>query len=246
MATDIGAAMAGDVNGCHAKSVFLSGPDVEMGDEGHADYERCGILVNSSGKRFVDEGSDTQELTNSRVGKLVLAQPGGVAYQIFDAKTVGVLSHHYGLGGYVVADSLETMAESLAAQGLTMDSQALVATIREFNAAVQDGQYDPAVLDGKRTDGLMPDKTNWALRIDTPPFRIYPVTCGITFTFGGLRIDVDARVLDTGGNVIPGLYATGEIAGTYFGYMGGSGITKGHVFGRIAARSAIADMARVG
>ncbi|MBI2986177.1 MAG: FAD-binding protein, partial [Deltaproteobacteria bacterium] len=103
----------------------------------------------------------------------------------------------------------------------------------------------PGILDGKRTEGIEPAKSNWALRIDTPPFLCYPVTCGITFSFGGLKIDRNARVLDTEGKIIAGLYATGDILGTfYYNYVGGSGITRGVVFGRIAGRTAAAERNR--
>ena len=74
----------------------------------------------------------------------------------------------------------------------------------------------------------------------TAPFEAYAVTCGITFTFGGLRITTDARVMSTDGLPIPGLYAAGELVGGifYFNYPGGTGLTNGAVFGKIAGASA--------
>ena len=110
----------------------------------------------------------------------------------------------------------------------------------EFNAAVQEGEFNPAIKDGKGTRGIAPPKSNWALPLDTPPFVGYAVTCGITFTYGGLRVDTRGRVLDTYDRPIAGLYAAGELVGGlfYHNYPGGSGLTAGAVFGRIAGREA--------
>ena len=103
-----------------------------------------------------------------------------------------------------------------------------------------DVAFDPTVKDGRCTEGLAVAKSNWAQPLDTPPFEAYAVTCGITFTFGGLRIDTDGRVLDTGEQPIPGLYGAGELVGGlfYFNYPGGTGLMSGAVFGRIAGASA--------
>ena len=113
--------------------------------------------------------------------------------------------------------------------------------IETLNAAVQrDIPYNPTVKDGRTTKGLAIDKTNWAMPLEKPPYEAYCTTCGVTFTFGGLKIDNDGRVLDTAQKVIPGLYAAGELVGGlfYFNYPGGSGLTSGAVFGRIAGTSA--------
>ena len=118
-------------------------------------------------------------------------------------------------------------------------------TVRDFNAACRPGEFDPGVKDGVRTHGLDLPKSNWALPIDTPPYVVYPASCGITFTFGGVKIDTGARVISTEGEPIPGLYATGEITGDFFyhNYPGGTGLVRGAVFGRIggdnAAREAL-------
>ena len=103
-----------------------------------------------------------------------------------------------------------------------------------------DGDFDPTIKDGKRTEGIEPPKSNWALPVEQPPFTAFPVTCGITFTFGGVRVDDDARVLDTGGRPLPGLFAAGELVGGLFfhNYPGGSGLTAGAVFGRRAGYAA--------
>ncbi|MBI2989505.1 MAG: FAD-dependent tricarballylate dehydrogenase TcuA [Deltaproteobacteria bacterium] len=241
MALDLGAAVSGQLGGCHANQVFLSGPDVEMGDEAYAHDYHLGILVNVLGKRFVDEAADYRRHTYARLGREVFAQPRGIAFQIFDAKVTHLLDDRYQKARGVTARSLEELADELDID----DKSSLLATIQEFNSAVQEGEFNPGILDGKRTEGIEPAKSNWALRIDTPPFLCYPVTCGITFSLGGLKIDRNARVLDTEGKIIGGLYATGDILGTfYYNYAGGSGIARGVVFGRIAGRTAAAERNR--
>ena len=115
--------------------------------------------------------------------------------------------------------------------------------MRGYNAGVRAGDFDPARLDGKGTEGVEPPKSNWALPIDTPPYVGFAVTCGITFTFGGLKVDEGARVIDGGGAAIPGLYAAGELVGGlfYFNYAGGSGLMAGAVLGKIAGETAAKD-----
>ena len=135
----------------------------------------------------------------------------------------------------VDADTLAELAE-----GLGIDAARLERTVAEFNAAIQPGDFDPTIKDGKRTEGIEPPKSNWALPVEQPPFTAFPVTCGITFTFGGVRVDDDARVLDTGGRPLPGLFAAGELVGGLFfhNYPGGSGLTAGAVYGRRAGYAA--------
>ena len=111
------------------------------------------------------------------------------------------------------------------------------------NAAVRTyTPFNPNEKDGRRTDGLELPKSNWANPIDTPPFAAYGVTCGITFTYGGLRIDRDARVVTPEGYAIDGLYAAGELVGGlyYVTYPGGAGLMSGSVFGRRAGAHAAA------
>jgi tricarballylate dehydrogenase len=137
----------------------------------------------------------------------------------------------------VQADTIEELADNLEG----VNAEAFLATIREFNGAVkEDVPYNPNVKDGRCTEGLAINKSNWANTIDTPPFEAYAVTCGITFTFGGLRITTEGQVVDTDMIPIPGLYAAGELVGGifYFNYPGGSGLTSGSVFGKLAGTSA--------
>jgi tricarballylate dehydrogenase len=137
----------------------------------------------------------------------------------------------------VQADTLE----DLAARMEDVQPARFLDTVREFNAAVRrEVPFDPNVKDGRCTRGLAIDKSNWANPIERPPFVAYSVTCGITFTFGGLKIDTSARVLDVDDAPLPGLYAAGELVGGlfYYNYPGSSGLMAGSVFGRIAGREA--------
>jgi tricarballylate dehydrogenase len=197
------------------------------------------ILVNRDGRRFADEGRSFLYDTYSRISKDALVQPGGVVFEVYDAKTAqmrrgrGVQSTAY-QNPVGTADTLEAAATQAG-----IDSAQLVATVEQFNAAVVDSvDYDPARLDGRGTKGLDVDKSNWALRLDTPPFEIFALEVGITFTYGGAKTDHDGRVL-AGGEPIPGLYAVGEMVGTvHQDYAAGVGMTKGAVFGRIAGAHA--------
>jgi len=196
-----------------------------------------GIIVNAHGERFVDEGADFRNFTYAKYGREILKQPHRAAFQIFDAKVTHLLRDEYRIAPATKA-SAETIGE--LADKLGVDRPGLERTVAALNAAVQPGPFGPSRLDGKRTEGIEPPKSNWALPLDTPPYVAYAVTCGITFTFGGLRIDREARVLDRRGRPIAGLYAAGELVGGLFwgNYAGGSGLMAGSVFGRIAGRNA--------
>jgi tricarballylate dehydrogenase len=170
---------------------------------------------------------------------VILAQPGQFAWQVFDAKVRHLLRDEYRIRQVtkVGADTLEALVERLDG----VDPAPALATLRAFNAAVRtDIPFDPNVKDGRATAGVSPPKTNWANRLDTPPFEAYAVTCGITFTFGGLRIDRRAQVMDQDLAPIPGLFAAGEMVGGLFyeNYPGGSGLNAGAVLGRIAGEAA--------
>ncbi len=137
----------------------------------------------------------------------------------------------------VKADTLEELVHKLD----DVNPEQCLRTIREFNAAVMsEVPFDPNVKDGRGTRGLAIPKSNWAQAIDEGPFQAFAVTCGITFTFGGLRVDTSARVMNTNHEPIAGLYAAGEMVGGlfYFNYPGASGLTSGTVFGRLAGASA--------
>jgi tricarballylate dehydrogenase len=242
MALDIGASPAGQWSGCHAVQWDLNAPefgDLAVGDGFQKHSYPWGVVFNIEGKRFIDEGLDFRNYTYAMYGRRVLEQPNQMAWQVFDAKVEHLLRDEYRIrqATKVTADTIPELAAKL--EGI--DAQQFVKTVEEYNAAVdQDTPFDPNVKDGRGTRGLAVPKSNWANTLDRGPFHAFAVTCGITYTFGGLRITPDARVLDTGLNPIPGLYAAGELtAGIFhFNYPGGSGLTNGSVFGRIAGAQA--------
>jgi tricarballylate dehydrogenase len=240
MALDAGAQPFGHWSCCHAVAWDLMADevgDLRIGDLHQKHSYPIGIIVNRLGKRFVDEGADYRNYTYAKYGREILRQPGRQAFQIFDGKTIPVLRDEYRIKQATKghADTIEELADRLL-----LDPAVLRATVDEFNAAIQPGEYNPSILDGKRTEGISPPKSNWAIPIDTPPYEGYAVTCGITFTFGGLRIDRNAQVLDNENRPIPGLFAAGELVGGlfYYNYPGGSGLMAGAVFGRLAGASA--------
>ena len=242
MALGLGAATRGHFSGCHAVAWDANAPeygDLDVGDGFQKHSYPFGIVVNANGHRFVDEGADFRNYTYAKYGRAILEQPGQIAWQVFDAATAHLLRDEYRIR-QVSKCSADTLA-GLAAKMEGIDAGAFVATVEDFNAAVaRDVPFDPTVKDGRCTHGLDVAKSNWANPIERPPFTAYAVTCGITFTFGGLHVDANARVLDQSGEPITGLFAAGELAGGlfYFNYPGGTGLTAGSVFGRVAGRLA--------
>jgi tricarballylate dehydrogenase len=242
MALAAGAQSYGHWSGCHAVSWERNAQD--FGDLALTpQYQRhsypLSIMVNKEGRRFVDEGADFRNYTYAKYGQAVLLQPGQVAWQIFDSKVSDLLRDEYRTRQTtkISAPSLEELADKLD----EIDKPQLLKTIAEFNASVQtEVPFDPNVKDGRSASSNGVPRSHWANRIDTPPFEAYAVTCGITFTFGGVRISLDGEVLDTSGHAIPGLYAAGEMVGGifYFNYPGASGLTSGAIFGRLAGDSA--------
>ena len=241
MALDAGALPYGHWSGCHAVAWDAAAPptgDLELTNLLTKQSYPIGIVVNAEGRRFVDEGADFRNFTYAKYGAEILRQPGGLAYQLFDAKTEPLLRQdEYTAPGVsrFEANTIRALAERMG-----LDPDPLEQTVESFNAAVQPGRFNPAIKDGKRTEDISPPKSNWAQPLESPPFYGFAVTCGITFTFGGLGIDEEARVLDQSGRAIPGLHASGELVGGlfYHNYPGGSGLTSGAVFGRRAGRSA--------
>lgn len=240
MALDVGAARAGQYDGCHAHTTDYNAP--RTGDYGKPGdiYKKSsyplGLIVNVEGQRFVDEGLDFRNYTYAKYGKETLKQTDQKAFQIYDSQVRHLLRKEYDLEEATVieAETVEELAEKMG-----VDKAEFVKTIEEYNAAVQDGDYNPGVKDGKTTVGLSPNKTNWALRFEEGPFYAYPVTCGITFTFGAVKVNENAEVLDENGEKIEGLYAAGEMVGDlfYHNYPGGSGLMSGSVFGKTAGDS---------
>ncbi|NYI97348.1 tricarballylate dehydrogenase [Streptomonospora nanhaiensis] len=236
-----GAAAHGDWSSCHSVAWDAGAPpqggDRELTNQRTRQSYPIGIVVDRDGLRFLDEGADYRNYTYAKYGREFLKRPGGVAFQLFDAKTRPLLrTEEYDSTPITgaQADSLEELAAELG-----IDAKGLAATVEEFNTSIVDVPFDPAVKDG-RAARVDPPKSNWAQPLDTPPYYGFAVTCGITFTFGGLHVDGRARVLGEDGAPLEGLYAAGEIVGGLFSgnYPGGSGLTAGAVYGRLAGEAA--------
>ncbi|MFJ8237930.1 FAD-dependent tricarballylate dehydrogenase TcuA [Ureibacillus sp. NPDC094379] len=241
MALAVGAQKYGEWSGCHSIGTDYNAPKVgdfnKPGDIYKKSSFPLGLLINNNGNRFVDEGADFRNYTYAKYGREVLKQPGNTAFQVFDSQVRPMLRKEYNLeeATYYKADSLEELAGLMA-----VDKDQFIKTITEYNLAVQEGEFNPTVKDGKGTVGITPPKTNWALRLDQGPFYAYPVTCGITFAFGGLHVNHEGEVLNQEGEPIPGLFAAGEMVGGIFyqNYPGGSGLMSGAVFGKLAGTAA--------
>ncbi|KGO63921.1 hypothetical protein PITC_055000 [Penicillium italicum] len=257
---DVSAKTAGDWSGCHSVARDADAPLDSGNRERSNDFTKSGyplgIMVNRDGERFVDEGFDMRNYTYAIIGRRVLQQPGQVAFQVWDARTVEWLhkeEYRVEVVRRIEGASLEELAEKCAGVGLVGPGH-FVESVKEYNASVEggDGQkrWDPSVKDGLATKGLAVAKSNWALPIDKPPFLAVKVTAGITFTFGGLAVNPETAAVmsETTNCEVPGLYCVGEMLGGIFydNYPGGSGLTSGTVFGRRAGRAAAEQAGKSG
>jgi tricarballylate dehydrogenase len=243
MALELGAMPCGQWSGCHSTPIsneWGAFADRALTDKSNRLSYPFGVMINRRGLRFVDEGEDLQFFTYAKYGGIILKQPGSLAYQIFDQKTVHLLEGRYQTSEPITAETLETLVQQLDVD----DRSQALRTLEDYNDAACDEQgFDPSKKDGLATKALEIDKSNWALKLDRPPFVAYSATGGITFTFGGLKIDEQARVIGTDWRPIPGLYTCGEMVGGLFhdNYPGGTGLVSGAVFGRIAGRNAASE-----
>ncbi len=238
MALEIGAMPAGNWSGCHATPIHAEAPpfgDRKLTDKTNRLSYPYGLMINRLGQRFVDEGEDQAFFTYAKFGGIILNQPGGVAYQIFDAKARELLEPRYSTSDPFAANTLPELVRQL-----DCDHEAALRTIADYNAAAGHGEFNPGDRDGMATRGLALPKSNWARKLDTAPFLAWPVTGGITFSFGGLKINEHAQAIGTDWRPIEGLYVCGEMVGGLFhnNYPGGSGLMSGAVFGRIAGANA--------
>jgi len=244
MAMDIGATPAGHWSGAHAVQWDMNAPpfgDLSVGDQFQKHNYPFGVLLNARGERFLDEGKDFHSYTYAAYGWEVMKQPGLFAWQVFDSKINNLLRSEYRIPRITkeTADTLDELVGKLTG----VDPVAALETLRAYNAAQRpDVPFNPNIHDGLQTIGLPVDKTNWAQKLDTPPFHAYGVTAGVTFTFGGLKVTTQAEVADAGGHPIGGLFAAGEIVGGlyYHNYGSGTGLVAGVTFGRIAGAGAAA------
>jgi len=242
---DLGARGAGHWQSGHMSPVDANAPDFETpqhadgrgNTQSRYDYP-FGISVNALGLRFFDEGEAQHSFTYAKTGRAVLAQPGAIAYQIYDENGLKCLRYPHHQATFVEASSIAELAAKIG-----VEAAVLTHTVAEFNAAVRDDRpFDPTRPDGKATSGLALPKSNWACRIAVPPFRAYPVTGGITFTFGGVAVDCRAQVINTLDQPIKGLFASGDIVGLFFhNYPSFTGQTRNAVFGRLAGQSAVEE-----
>ena len=230
-----GARPVGDPKGFHALAIDARSPRFDGGIVTRVDSLPFGIVVNTDGRRFYDEGEEIWPKRYAIWGGLVAAQPGQTAYSVFDAKS---------WGRFIPPAYPPYRAETIAALAsrLELNRKQFVATVEAFNrAAPAVRRIDMSTLDGSATSGVTPPKTNWACRLDTPPFYAFPVRPGITFTYLGVAVDAQTRVLAASGAPMPHVYAAGEcMSGNILlrGYLGGFGLTSGTVSGRIAGREA--------
>ena len=233
MGLEIGAAPCGDFGSWHASPMDprsdRPGPSIYIYPQG--------ILVNQHGVRFTDEGPGPTDETYEGVTREINAQSGGIAYAILDT-TLAKVAHP---GAVVRSEVPPYQAETLAALAgqLNIPPDALEATVKTYNEACVPGRYAEAEMDGLATRGISPRKSNWARPIQSPPYLAYPIIASVVLTFGGLKTDSRARVVNQQGDVIPGLYAAGETMGLYYrSYTGATSVMKGAVFGRIAGMDA--------
>jgi tricarballylate dehydrogenase len=233
MALALGAAPAGDYSDYHSQPI-----DPRSGKtEPLVMIFTQGILVNRNGRRFVDEAPGSIDAHYERICRIIAGQPGGIAYCILDSKVDDIENWQR----CVRSDQAPVEASSLVelAARLDIPCAAFSNAVASYNAACTGDGFDPFIVDGQATAGIEPHKSNWARPLDQPPFKAYPVTASNTFTFGGLKVDPHARVLNTDGKPIRGLYAAGETLGLYYNrYPGATSVLRGAVFGKLAGAHA--------
>jgi len=233
MAMEIGADTAGQFDMFHGEPLDArsSKPDAVV-------YAfPFGIVVNEAAQRFFDEGQDSFDSTFEALSFEIWKNQNQTAFFIGDQTTAAIEP----VQAIILTELPPITAPTLAelARALRLDRTALERTVKDYNAAIGPGEFNPRIRDGKAARGIDPPKSNWAFPLEKPPFLAYPLTCAITFTFGGVRTDSSARVLTPAGTVIPGLYAAGEVTGLYYHkYPVGTSVLRAATFGRIAGTHA--------
>ena len=243
MAISHGAIPYDDWSTCHASPQDINRPDYDLpGENKSGDYWSryaypFSIMVNINGNRFIDEGETWRGLTYAKTGKAILEQKNNMAFQLFDSKHVkaGVLKKYKNPTKYQAGTLID-----LANKIKITDKENFINNINTFNKAVQSGNYNPHKLDGKKVKNIFPSRSNWALPLDNPPYLAYPVICGMTFCYGGLKTSIDGELINKDGDIINGLYAVGEMLGGLWhnNYPSGGGMMAGAVFGKNAGKHA--------
>ena len=259
IALDAGAKAVGNWSGCHSTCWDANAPTDAGNQELTNQYTKSGyplgLMINTDGDRFVDEGLDLRNYTYAKFGREILKQPDSSCFQVWDENGASWLRKEEYADEVVEkirGDTIEELAKKLKEKGLK-SVETFERTVREYNAAVgahgeehPELEFDPSKKDGLSTrssrGGLKLDKTNWATELVKPPFLAVKVTCGVTFTFGGIKADpqTSSVISEFTEAPIPGLFCAGEMLGGLFydNYPGGSGLTSGAVFGRKAGTSA--------
>ena len=243
MAISHGAIPYDDWSTCHASPQDINRPDYDLpGESKSGDYWSryaypFSIMVNINGNRFIDEGETWRGLTYAKTGKAILEQKNNMAFQLFDSKHVkaGVLKKYKNPTKYQAGTLID-----LANKIKITDTVNFINNINTFNKAVQSGNYNPHKLDGKKVKNIFPSRSNWALPLDNPPYLAYPVICGMTFCYGGLKTSINGELINKNGDIINGLYAVGEMLGGLWhnNYPSGGGMMAGSVFGKNAGKHA--------
>lgn len=224
----------GEPTQCHAVAIDARAPKYDGGIVTRLDCIVFGIVVNKNARRFYDEGEDLWPKRYAIWGRLIAGEPDQIAYIVFDSKSLSLFMPS--VYPPITASTVIELGNALGIDGTALDT-----TVHEFNGHIVPGKFDYTVLDDCRTSGLNPSKSHWARPIDTAPYYAYPVRPGITFTYLGVRVNREARVLMADGSTSANMFAAGEImSGNVLGkgYAAGIGMTIGSVFGRIAGREA--------
>ena len=232
MALAAGAAPAGDFSSYHAEPVDPRSRQPEA----VVHIYPYGVLLNKLGLRFVNEAPGMVDAWYDPITRTIAEQPDGIAWVIFDSQVEDIPRWKTSIRSEVPPEQAATLAELIRKLGLP---ETALQTITAFNRACPPpaGTFKPFELDARATRGLAPEKSHWCRPIERPPFRAFPIISANCFTFGGVKVNTRAQVLDNDGKVIPGLYAAGETVGLYHQvYTGATSVLRGAVFGRTAAQ----------
>ncbi|OQO09393.1 hypothetical protein B0A48_04791 [Cryoendolithus antarcticus] len=230
MALEVGAGTAGSFDGMHCELVDTRAKKPDAVIWGH----NYGIVVNKDCDRFYDEGKRHLFATFEMIALECWRDQDMSCYFVTDDT---IMKKFTGSWVYDTTDQPPETAETIEelAEKLKIDPKKLRKTVDEYNAAVNDKEFDLMKLDGKATTGLKINKTNWATKIETPPFAGYPMTSNLTFTYGGVKTDLHARVVSTNDVPIPGLWAAGELTGLFYNeYPPATSCLRSMTFGRLA------------
>lgn len=237
MALEIGAAPAGDFSSFHAEPLDPRSPATEALVMNFP----YGILVNNAGRRFVDEAPGPVDVNYDPISRSIKDEPNGIAWVVFDERIYDIPNWKKSIRTDqqpIKAATLDALAEACG-----IDPEGLRQTVAEYNSACGKGNFDPLKPDGLATKTLTPHKSNWARAIEQGPFMAYPIIAGICFTYGGIKTNSHAQVVDSDGRPVPGLYAAGEATGLYHQvYTGATSVLRGAVFGKIAGENAAAQI----